>query len=167
MVDEENIQNEDMVEGVGEETSSIGDESAETVSSIPATDPVVAAVADSVEIPTTDLSGIDDAIVGQPAKFPRMSPGDETKGTGGIDLILDVNIPVSVELGRTRMLIKDILDLGPGSIVELNKLAGEPVDVLVNDKLVARGEVIVINENFGVRITEILGPEERIKSLRN
>ena len=83
-----------------------------------------------------------------------------------IDMLLDISLPITIELGRTSMLIRDILELGHGSIVELNKLAGEPVDILVNDKVIARGEVVVIDENFGVRITSLVGMEERIKSLR-
>ena len=71
-----------------------------------------------------------------------------------------------VELGRTQLSIREILDLGPGSIVELDKLAGEPADLYINDVLFARGEVVVIEENFGVRITEIVSPEDRIKNLK-
>lgn len=83
----------------------------------------------------------------------------------GLDLILDIGMPVTVELGRTRMLIRDILALGPGSIVELDKLAGEPVDLLVNDRPIAKGEVVVIDENFGVRLTQISQAAERLRSL--
>jgi flagellar motor switch protein FliN/FliY len=79
---------------------------------------------------------------------------------------MDVPLQVTVELGRTRKLIRDILELGPGSVVELDKLAGEPVDVLVNGKLIAKGEVVVIDENFGVRVTEIVSPIERASSLQ-
>lgn len=74
----------------------------------------------------------------------------------GVDLIMDVNVHVSVELGRSVMQVRDVLGLGPGSVVELDKHAGEPVEVVVNNKMVARGEVVVIDENFGVRITEIV-----------
>ncbi|MCX7654892.1 MAG: flagellar motor switch protein FliN, partial [Fervidobacterium sp.] len=82
-----------------------------------------------------------------------------------IDLILDIPLKVTVELGKTEMYIRDILNLGPGSIIELDKLAGEPVEVLVNGKPVARGEVVVIDENFGVRITDIISPRERLEKL--
>lgn len=92
--------------------------------------------------------------------------GEETRetpeGHGNIDLLLDVPLPVSVELGRTTMTIRDILDLGAGSVVEVNRVAGEPVDILVNGRLVARGEVVVIDENFGVRILDMVSPEERL-----
>lgn len=83
-----------------------------------------------------------------------------------INLLLDVPMQLTVELGRTRMLIKDILGLGEGSIIELDKLAGEPVDILVNNKLIAKGEVVVIDENFGVRVTDIISPMERINSMQ-
>ena len=79
-----------------------------------------------------------------------------------MDILMDVSLEVSVELGRTSRKIKDILEFGPGSIIELNRLVGEPVDVLVNGKFVAAGEVVVIDENFGVRITDIINPENRI-----
>ena len=82
-----------------------------------------------------------------------------------IELLMDVDLPISIELGRTKMPISDILGLGPGSVVELNKLAGEPVDLLVNNKVVARGEVVVVDENFGLRITQLMTPEERLKAL--
>ena len=83
-----------------------------------------------------------------------------------LDIILDVNVEITAELGRKTMLIRDILEIGPGAILELNKLAGEPVDLLVNNKLLAKGEVVVINENFGVRIIDIVGQEQRIKNLK-
>ena len=82
-----------------------------------------------------------------------------------LDFILDIPLEVSVELGRTKMVINDLLQLGQGSVIELTKLAGEPLEILVNNKLVARGEVVVVNEKFGVRVTDIVSPMERIKSL--
>ena len=87
------------------------------------------------------------------------------KGVQTIDFILDIPLEVTVELGRTSMLINDLLQLGQGSVVELNKLAGEPLEILVNRKLIARGEVVVVNEKFGVRLTDIVSPIERVKSL--
>ncbi|MDR2851072.1 MAG: flagellar motor switch protein FliN [Desulfovibrio sp.] len=82
-----------------------------------------------------------------------------------LDFILDIPLEVSAELGRTRLLINELLQLGQGSVVELNKLAGEPLEVYVNGKLVARGEAVVINEKFGVRLTDIISPIERVKQL--
>ncbi len=79
--------------------------------------------------------------------------------------ILDIPLELSVELGRSRMLINDLLQLGQGSIIELNKLAGEPLEVYINGKLVAKGEVVVVNEKFGVRLTDIISPLERVRSL--
>ena len=82
-----------------------------------------------------------------------------------LDLILDIPLSVTVELGRSKMLINDLLQLGQGSVIELTKLVGDPLEVMVNDKLVARGEVVVVNEKFGVRLTDIVTPMERVKSL--
>ena len=92
-------------------------------------------------------------------------PADKEKGEANLDLILDIPLTVTVELGRSKMLINDLLQLGQGSVVELTKLVGEPLEVLVNEKLVARGEVVVVNEKFGVRLTDIVTPMERVQSL--
>jgi flagellar motor switch protein FliN/FliY len=83
-----------------------------------------------------------------------------------LDFILDIPLKVTVELGRTQVLIKDLLQLGQGSVLELDKLAGEPLEILVNGKLVAKGEVVVVNEKFGIRLTDIISPIERIESLK-
>jgi len=83
-----------------------------------------------------------------------------------LDLLLDVPLDISVELGRARMSIQDLLTLGPGSVIELDKIAGEALDILVNDRLVARGEAVVVNDKFGVRITDIVSQAERIARLR-
>ncbi|MGV7221897.1 MAG: flagellar motor switch protein FliN [Nitrospinales bacterium] len=82
-----------------------------------------------------------------------------------LDLVLDIPLTVTVELGRSKMLINDLLQLGRGSVIELQKLVGEPLEVLINDKLVARGEVVVVNDKFGVRLTDIVSPMERVQSL--
>ena len=102
----------------------------------------------------------------QPAQFTPLSTEPVTVNDANIGLILDVPLQVTVELGRTKKRIRDILELSTGSIVELDKLAGEPVDILVNGKLLAKGEVVVIDENFGVRITDIVSPLERTKNLQ-
>ncbi|MCU0316570.1 MAG: flagellar motor switch protein FliN [Fimbriimonadaceae bacterium] len=83
----------------------------------------------------------------------------------GLELLMDIPLEISVELGRVKMVVKDVVELGSGSIVEIDKAAGEPVDVMVNGRLVARGEVVVIEDNFGVRITEILSPADRLAKL--
>lgn len=102
----------------------------------------------------------------QPVQFAPLVQGMMPVTDTNIDLIMDVPLQVTVELGRTRKLIRDILELAPGSVVELDKLAGEPVDILVNGKLIAKGEVVVIDENFGVRITDIVSPLERTYNLQ-
>jgi len=91
--------------------------------------------------------------------------GEERGEPASLDLILDIPLTVTVELGRSKMLINDLLQLGQGSVIELTKLVGDPLEVLVNNKLVARGEVVVVNEKFGVRLTDIVTPMERVKSL--
>jgi flagellar motor switch protein FliN/FliY len=83
-----------------------------------------------------------------------------------LDFILDIPLKVTVELGRAKMAIREILQLAQGSVVELSKFAGEPLEVLVNDKLIARGEVVVVNEKFGIRLTDIISPVERIEQLK-
>lgn len=102
----------------------------------------------------------------QPVEFVEFKKRSEPQKQGNLELLFDVTLPLVVELGRTRLSVREILDLGPGSIIELDKLAGEPVDLYVNDVLFARGEVVVIEENFGIRITEIVSPEERMRSIR-
>lgn len=87
-------------------------------------------------------------------------------GNTNLELILDIPLRVTVELGRTRMVVSELLNLGQGSVIELNKLAGEPMEILVNDKLVARGEAVVVNEKFGVRLTDIISPKERVEQLK-
>jgi flagellar motor switch protein FliN len=94
--------------------------------------------------------------------------GEAAASTGeakSLNLILDIPLTVTVELGRSKMLINDLLQLGQGSVIELTKLVGESLEVLVNQKLVARGEVVVVNEKFGVRLTDIVSPMERVQSL--
>jgi flagellar motor switch protein FliN len=99
-----------------------------------------------------------------------MDPNDPSSAnappTRRLDLLLDVPLELSVELGRTRMSIQELLALGPGSVIELDKVAGEPLDILINDRLVARGEAVVVNDKFGIRITDIVSPAERIARLR-
>lgn len=103
----------------------------------------------------------------QMAQFQQFGTPQPVEAVDNLALLLDVPMRVTVELGRTRMTIKDILNLGAGSIVELEKLAGEPVDVLVNDKLIALGEVVVIDENFSIRVTKVVTPMERIFDREN
>jgi len=102
----------------------------------------------------------------QPVKFAPLQEALGQELPKNIELLMDVPMNITVELGRTKLSIKEILDLDAGSIVELDKVAGAPVDLLVNGKLIAKGEVVVIDENFGLRVTDILSPEERIKKLK-
>jgi flagellar motor switch protein FliN len=97
-----------------------------------------------------------------------MEPTKETKEPQGrkMELLLDVPLDVSVELGRTRMSIQSLLALGPGSVIELDKVAGEPLDIMVNGRLIARGEAVVVNDKFGVRLTDIVSRTERVARLR-
>ncbi len=85
---------------------------------------------------------------------------------GNLDFVLDIPMMLTVELGRSQMLINELLKLGRGSVIELSKLAGEPLDILANQRLIARGEVVVVNEKYGIRITEIISPAERVERLR-
>ena len=101
----------------------------------------------------------------QQLQYPNLQAGLNAGEQGNISLIMDVFMEMTVELGRTKKTIKDILGMGEGTIIELDKLAGEPVDILVNHKKIAKGEVVVIDENFGVRVTEILSPMERVTDL--
>lgn len=101
-----------------------------------------------------------------PAEFQQLDYNISVSGSQNLDLILDVALNVSVELGRTQKTVKEILDFSTGSIIELNKLAGEAVDLMINGKLFAKGEVVVIDENFGVRILDIVSPIERVKKLQ-
>ncbi len=109
--------------------------------------------------------GMPGQMQGSPAEFGMLQMPMGVGLQSNIDLLLDVPLQITVELGRTRMLIKDVLELGIGSVVELNKLAGESVEVFVNNKLIAKGEVVVIDENFAVRITSIINPQDRLQAL--
>jgi flagellar motor switch protein FliN/FliY len=102
----------------------------------------------------------------QAVQFTQLSSSQAVTGNSPLELILDVQLGATVELGRSRMAVREILALGPGSLVELDKLAGEPADLLINGKPLARGEIVVIDENFGIRITEIMTRTERLDSLR-
>jgi flagellar motor switch protein FliN/FliY len=112
------------------------------------------------------VSKAEDTVKVNPVQFGPLESAAEQQRPNGIDLLMDVRLRLSVELGKTTMSIRDVLGLGPGSVVQLDKMAGEPVDVMANDKLIAKGEVVVIGESFGVRVTDIVTPEKRLGSLR-
>jgi flagellar motor switch protein FliN/FliY len=106
-----------------------------------------------------------ESIQTQPASLEELTPAQASGVHPELEFILDIPLEVTVEIGRTRMMIRDLLKLNQGSIIELEKFVGEPVEVLVNGKLMAKGEVVVVNDRFGVRITEIISAKERIKKL--
>lgn len=102
------------------------------------------------------------------AKVQTQPLGKESvmQGEVNLDVILDIPVTISMEIGRTRISIRNLLQLNQGSVIELDRLAGEPMDVLVNGTLVAHGEVVVVNEKFGIRLTDVISPAERIKNLK-
>jgi flagellar motor switch protein FliN/FliY len=95
-----------------------------------------------------------------------VNDGSATQGRPDLDVILDIPVSISMEVGRTSITIRNLLQLNQGSVIELDRLAGEPLDVLVNGTLIAHGEVVVVNEKFGIRMTDVISPSERIKKLR-
>jgi flagellar motor switch protein FliN/FliY len=109
------------------------------------------------ETPKTEVSEV---------SFGELTDASQKKGPMNLDFILDIPLTLTVELGRNRLLINELLQLGQGSVIELTKLAGEPMDIYVNQRLIARGEVVVVNEKFGVRLTDIVSPAERVNRLK-
>ncbi|SFK27010.1 flagellar motor switch protein FliN/FliY [Halobacillus dabanensis] len=167
--DEMNTQEEQQPEGM--------DEPSQKEDKVPYSEPTQREVESTYQPKSSELSkpqyvggpnghGVEDANI-QAAEFQDFNPvqlnGSEQKN---LDMLMDIPLKVTVELGRTKRTVKEILELSSGSVVELDKLAGEPVDIHVNDKLMAKGEVVVIDENFGVRVTDILSPKERLTKLR-
>jgi flagellar motor switch protein FliN/FliY len=116
----------------------------------------------SAPAPANDSSGVKK----RPAEFSELKEGGVKSGSGDLDFIMDIPLEITVELGRTTMPIYDLLQLGQGSIVELTKIAGEPLEILVNKKLIARGEVVVVNEKFAIRLTDVVSTKERIENLK-
>ncbi|MBX3332579.1 MAG: flagellar motor switch protein FliN [Nitrospira sp.] len=102
----------------------------------------------------------------QPASFPPVQGGETGGGQKNMDFLLDIPMSVAVYVGSAKMAIRDLLQLAQGSVIELDKLAGEPMEVMVNNKLVARGEVVVVNEKFGIRLTDVVSAAERVQQLR-
>lgn len=127
---------------------------------------------------TDDLDNLADKLAQEAAAMQKPAEAGAAGGAGAGDsglspgkdrnlqLILDIPLRVTVELGRTKMPVSELLNLTQGSVVELSKLAGEPMEVFVNDKLIAKGEAVVVNEKFGVRLTDIISPSERVESLK-
>lgn len=106
------------------------------------------------------------AEVAQFNKLDDSKPAQATEEHPQLDVILDIPVSVSMELGRAKIAIRELLQLNQGSVVELDRLAGEPLDVLVNGTLIAHGEVVVVDEKFGIRLTDVVSPEERIEKLK-
>ncbi|MBK7960110.1 MAG: flagellar motor switch protein FliN [Bdellovibrionales bacterium] len=124
-------------------------------------------MADDLENLAERLAQEAEAMV-EPAAPPKLTevPAPGSGKDRNLNLILDIPLRVTVELGRTKMPVSELLNLTQGSVIELNKLAGEPMEVLVNDKLIARGEAVVVNEKFGVRLTDVISPSERVEQLK-
>lgn len=105
------------------------------------------------------------AAVPEPMAFDQFAEGADAAAPQGFDMIMDIPVTLNVELGRTRITIRNLLQLAHGSIVELEGMAGEPMDVLINGTLIAQGEVVVVNEKFGIRLTDVITPKERMRKL--
>lgn len=120
---------------------------------------------DANQLQSDEATSGDLAADPKPAAFPPMENKHSPAPIKNLDFILDIPMQVSVQLGSTKMLIRDLLQLGQGSVIELEKLAGEPMEVLVNNRLVARGEVVVVNEKFGIRLTDVVSAVERVQHL--
>ncbi len=134
---------------------------ASTEADVVAEEADVSAEADAV---LEQVDGLQESPV-ESAEFQQLVPEKGSQGDVNLDAILDVPVTVSMEIGRTRLQIRNLLQLNQGSVVELDRLAGEPMDVLVNGTLIAQGEVVVVNEKFGIRLTDIISPSDRIKRL--
>ena len=119
--------------------------------------------------PQEAMTGTDESPAMPESDAAQKSKSDgasDGKLTGDMEFLLDIPLEISVELGRTKILINELLKLGQGSVLELSKLAGETLEILANRKLIARGEVVVVNEKYGIRLTEIISPSERIERLK-
>ena len=127
------------------------------------------AMADEWAAAMAEQSTGDMADEGDVAKVEAQTLNDQASGSQNdvnLDVILDIPVTIAMEIGRTRISIRNLLQLNQGSVIELDRLAGEPMDVLVNGTLVAHGEVVVVNEKFGIRLTDVISPAERIKNLK-
>lgn len=147
--DEEAVSEDDWAAAMGEQTAVEGEGSAE--------DDWAAAMGEQAVAEKTNIKPAD--------IFNPLSGGDQPNANHGFELILDIPVSLTVELGRTKISIRNLLQLAHGSVVELDGLAGEPMDVLVNGTLIAQGEVVVVNDKFGIRLTDIITPQERLRKL--
>jgi flagellar motor switch protein FliN/FliY len=125
------------------------------------------AMADDWAAAMAEQADSDDAVSANPVSFEELrSDNNKVTVNPELDVILDIPVTISMEVGRTSITIRNLLQLNQGSVIELDRLAGEPLDVLVNGTLIAHGEVVVVNEKFGIRMTDVISPAERIKKLR-
>ena len=125
------------------------------------------AMADDWAAAMAEQADSDDAVAANPVSFEELrSDNNKVTINPELDVILDIPVTISMEVGRTSITIRNLLQLNQGSVIELDRLAGEPLDVLVNGTLIAHGEVVVVNEKFGIRMTDVISPAERIKKLR-
>ncbi|MGG7055721.1 flagellar motor switch protein FliN [Nitrosomonas sp. ANs5] len=155
------------------ESQAVSDDWAEAMAEQQASDAAYAPQTEAPESPATEASDTDAAPRTGNEELTKSSPVFEQFSNNNtlhdthndIDMILDIPVQLTVELGRTRIAIKNLLQLAQGSVVELDGMAGEPMDVLVNGCLIAQGEVVVVNEKFGIRLTDIITPSERIRKL--
>ena len=159
-----------LVVGMGSGGPSLGGGAAVTLAA-PAMAPAARAVTPTAHAMAPAAKAVTpaaNAVTAYPVNFAPLQPpkAGSSSSSPNLDMLLGVVLRVTVELGRTKMDIREILQLGPGSVVELDKLAGEPVDVLVNDRLIACGEVVVIDDRFGVRITDVPSPVQRVSTLK-
>lgn len=134
---------------------------------------ITEAVADATGAPAVEGGNSEQAVDAgegyEPENFNGLGkelPGGDRNSDTKLDVILDIPVTLSMEIGRTSLSIQDLLQLAKGSVVELDRMAGEPLDVLVNGTLVARGEVVVVNDKFGVRLSQVISPAERVRSLK-
>lgn len=128
------------------------------------------AMADDWAAAMEEQAGAEEAVASEDVEKVEAQALESTSGSDhkdvNLDVILDIPITISMEIGRTKLSIRNLLQLNQGSVIELDRLAGEPMDVLVNGTLVAHGEVVVVNEKFGIRLTDVISPAERIKNLK-
>ena len=138
----------------------------ETIEQAPASEDWANAMAEQLGVDTGTGATTAAATRAPTAAFEQFAPTQGKGVTNDIDMILDIPVQLTVELGRTKIAIKNLLQLAQGSVVELDGLAGEPMDVFVNGCLIAQGEVVVVNDKFGIRLTDIITPSERIRKLK-
>ncbi|RJQ84842.1 MAG: flagellar motor switch protein FliN [Desulfobacteraceae bacterium] len=130
-----------------------------------ATDKAAAESAKSKQ-PAHNLSHVSETAAGDPYAFSDLKGTADAQRPANLDFILDIPLEITVELGRTKMLINDLLKLGQGSVIELTKAAGETLEILANNRLIAKGDVVVVNEKYGIRLTEVISPVERLEKLK-